>query len=188
MYKVFLQVDEDEDINNVRELFSQEHFQVLQCRFWELDMDHDFLITKDEFAKQEGHALSRKAVDRIFDQIPKKLKRTDGLMNQEDFVCFMLAEEDKTTLRSLKYWFKVIDLDDNGLISPKEMDQFQSEQYRRMEYLNNESVVFEDVMCQMTDMLKPDKEMIFSIADFRKNIELSSAFFNSLVNLNKFVA
>lgn len=34
-------------------------------------------------------------------------------MGYEDFVWFMLCEEDKTTLRALEYWFKVIDLDDN---------------------------------------------------------------------------
>lgn len=29
---------------------------------------------------------------------------------------FVLAEEDKTTLTSIEYWFKVIDLDCNGII------------------------------------------------------------------------
>jgi len=29
LHKIFLQVDEEEDINNVRELFSYEHFYVL---------------------------------------------------------------------------------------------------------------------------------------------------------------
>lgn len=80
----------------------------------------------------------------------------------------MLAEEDKSNPRSLEQWFKVIDLDENGLICPKEMIQFQSEQQRRMEYLNNESIVFEDIMCQLTDMIKPAKNMVFTIADFKK--------------------
>jgi len=46
-----------------------------------LDQDHDFLITKDEFAKYEGHALSRKAVDRIFAQVPKKFSGQNELMS-----------------------------------------------------------------------------------------------------------
>lgn len=102
----------------------------------------------------------------------------------------MLAEEDKSNPRSLEQWFKVIDLDENGLICPKEMIQFQSEQQRRMEYLNNESIVFEDIMCQLTDMIKPAKNMVFTIADFKKktNKEQTSVFFNSLINLNKFIA
>jgi serine/threonine-protein phosphatase 2A regulatory subunit B'' len=48
-------------------------------------------------------------------------------MNYEDFVWFMLSEEDKTTLRSLQYWFKVIDLDDNNIITPHEMEHFYEE-------------------------------------------------------------
>ena len=37
-------------------------------------------------------------------------------MSYEDFVWFMLCEEDKTSFRSLKYWFTVVDLDSNGII------------------------------------------------------------------------
>ena len=110
----FLQLSTEKDINVVRQYFSYEHFYVLYCRFWELDTDHDFLIDKEDFARYEGHALSRKAVDRIFEQVPRKFKsNTKDKMGYEDFVWFMLSEEDKTTLRSLEYWFKVIDLDDN---------------------------------------------------------------------------
>jgi serine/threonine-protein phosphatase 2A regulatory subunit B'' len=64
---VLFNVAGEDDINKVREYFSYEHFYVLYCRFWELDTDHDFLIDKDDFSRYEGHALSRKAVERIFD-------------------------------------------------------------------------------------------------------------------------
>lgn len=64
---VFFNVAAEEDINKIREYFSYEHFYVLYCRFWELDTDHDFLIDKEDFSRYEGHALSRKAVDRIFE-------------------------------------------------------------------------------------------------------------------------
>ena len=75
---------------------------MLYCRFWELDTDHDFLIDKEDFSRYEGHALSRKAVDRIFSQIPRKFKSSqEGKMGYEDFVWFMLSEEDKTTPRAL---------------------------------------------------------------------------------------
>ena len=72
--KTLREVDEEEDINKVRDYFSYEHFYVLYCRFWELDNDHDFLIDKDDFSRYEGYALSRKTMDRIFEQIPRKFK------------------------------------------------------------------------------------------------------------------
>lgn len=65
--EIFWQVAREEDINKIRQYFSYEHFYVLYCRFWELDTDHDFLIDKEDFSRYEGHALSRKAVDRIFE-------------------------------------------------------------------------------------------------------------------------
>lgn len=43
------QLDEEDDINRVLEFFSYEHFYVLYCKFWELDQDHDFFISKDVF-------------------------------------------------------------------------------------------------------------------------------------------
>jgi len=60
-------VANEDDINKVRNYFSYEHFYVLYCRFWELDTNHDFFIDKEDFSRYEGHALSRKAVDRIFE-------------------------------------------------------------------------------------------------------------------------
>lgn len=66
LMEVLFQVEKEDDINKIRRYFSYEHFYVLYCRFWELDADHDFLIDKEDFSRYEGHALSRKAVDRIF--------------------------------------------------------------------------------------------------------------------------
>lgn len=68
-------------------------------------------------------------------------------MSYEDFVYFMLCEEDKTTIQSLNYWFKVIDLDDNNVITPCEMDYFYEEQVHRLEYLNHEPILFVDLLC-----------------------------------------
>ena len=43
----FQLVDEEEDINKVTRYFSYEHFYVLYCRFWELDHDRDYRITRE---------------------------------------------------------------------------------------------------------------------------------------------
>ena len=102
LFDVLMKVSTEDDINKILRYFSYEHFYVLYCRFWELDTDHDFFIDKEDFSRYEGHALSRKAVDRIFEQIPRKFKSEQKeKMSYEDFVWFMLSEEDKTTLRSL---------------------------------------------------------------------------------------
>lgn len=61
---------------------------MIYCKFWELDGDHDFHITKEDFSRYSSHCLSRKAVDRIFDQVPRKFRSAQpGKMSYEDFIC-----------------------------------------------------------------------------------------------------
>jgi serine/threonine-protein phosphatase 2A regulatory subunit B'' len=180
--------DEEEDINKVLRYFSYEHFYVIYCKFWELDTDHDFLIDKENLIKYGNHALTYRIVDRIFTQVPRKFTcKIEGKMAYEDFVYFMLAEEDKTAGPSLEYWFKCIDLDGNGVVTRNEMQFFYEEQLHRMECMAQEPVQFEDILCQVVDMISPENGDFVTIRDFR-GCRLSGHVFNILFNLNKFMA
>ena len=48
----------DDDINNVRQYFSYEHFYVIYCTFFELDNtrepDKELFINKESFSKYDG--------------------------------------------------------------------------------------------------------------------------------------
>jgi serine/threonine-protein phosphatase 2A regulatory subunit B'' len=192
-------VDENDDINTVHQFFSYEHFYVLYCKFWELDTDRDFLLSRDDLLRYGGHALTRHTIDRVFEQAGRQfLCTTKGKMGFEDFVFFMLAEEDKTNLPAIRYWFNVVDLDSDGVIRPHEMRAFYDEQMHRMECLGHELVTFDDIYTQMCDLvgLRPlvtggtfDE---FTLLDFTRHgpdhMMLCGNFFNMLFNLNKFVA
>ncbi|KAK1266122.1 hypothetical protein QJS04_geneDACA015277 [Acorus gramineus] len=180
--------DEEEDINKVLRYFSYEHFYVIYCKFWELDTDHDFLIDRENLIRYGNHALTYRIVDRIFSQVPRKFtSKVEGKMGYEDFVYFMLSEEDKSSEPSLEYWFRCIDLDGNGVLTPNEMQFFYEEQLHRMECMAQEPVLFEDILCQMVDMVGPEKETHFTLRDL-KGCKLSGNVFNILFNLNKFMA
>ncbi|KAL8166442.1 hypothetical protein V2J09_007941 [Rumex salicifolius] len=180
--------DEEEDINKVLRYFSYEHFYVIYCKFWELDTDHDLLIDKENLMRYGNHALTYRIVDRIFSQVPRKFKSTvDGKMGYEDFVYFILAEEDKSSEPSLEYWFRCIDLDGNGILTRNEMQFFYEEQLHRMECMAQEAVLFEDILCQMIDMIKPEDDSAVTLRDV-KGSKLSGSVFNILFNLNKFMA
>jgi len=109
-------------------------------------------------------------------------------MSYEDFVWFMLCEEDKTSKRSLRYWFDIIDLDQNGIITPYEMEYFYEELVTRLENLNHEPILFVDLLCQMNDMISPLKEGNFSFEEIIRKKEIVGIFFNSLCNLTKFIS
>lgn len=48
-----------------------------------------------------------------------------------------------------------MDLDCNGVITSNEMRYFYEEQLHRMECMAQEPVLFEDIVCQMCDMIRP---------------------------------
>ena len=181
-------VDEEEDINKVLRYFSYEHFYVIYCRFWELDGDHDFLIDKEDLLRYGNHALTYRVVDRVFAEAPRKFTSgVKGKMGYEDFCWFILSEEDKSTAPSLEYWFRCVDLDGDGALVPNECKWFYEEQLQRMECLNQEPVLWEDILCQVSDMLSPETNGRVTMRDLRRS-KLSGNFFNILFNLNKFVA
>ncbi|CAN1192880.1 Serine/threonine protein phosphatase 2A regulatory subunit B''alpha [Linum perenne] len=135
-----------------------------------------------------NRCLTYRIVDRIFSQVPRKFtSNVEGKMNYEDFVYFILSEEDKSSEPSLEYWFKCIDLDGNGVLTSNEMQYFYEEQLHRMGCMSQETVPFEDILCQIVDMISPEKEGYITLRDLKRS-KLSGNIFNILFNLNKFMA
>lgn len=183
------QLADHDDIKMVRDYFSYEHFYVIYCTFWELDTDHDFLLDKDDLLKYDGHALSRRTVDRIFSETPTKFtSAVPGKMGYEDFIRFLLCDQDRQTDRSMEYWFHMFDLDGDGCIRDHEMRYFYEEQAQRMECLNYDTIPFKDIMCQMNDRISPKSEGQFKLADFKRRRKFAGTFFSLFSSLNKFLA
>jgi len=107
-------------------------------------------------------------------------------LGYHDFIWLLLSEEDKTSDTAINYWFRAIDLDDDGYITPYEMEFFYKEQLHRMDCLAQEVVQFEDILCQMTDMVKPAREGYVTVLDL-KSCKQAGVFFNVLFNLTKFI-
>ena len=68
------------------------------------------------------------------------------------------------------------------------LQYFYEEQLHRMECLSQEPVLFEDVLCQIHDMVQPAEEGIFTLQDLKRQKSLAGILFNILFNLNKFIA
>ncbi len=48
-------LQEEDDINQITDYFSYEHFYVVYCKFWELDVDHDLFIDPKDLARYNDH-------------------------------------------------------------------------------------------------------------------------------------
>jgi serine/threonine-protein phosphatase 2A regulatory subunit B'' len=135
----------------VRSLLSYEHFFVIYCRFYELDQRREFRISKADIMRNDSFGYSKRAIDRVF----SLLGGDPDYMCYEDFVWFLLSEEDKTTDQSLEYFFNVLDLDGDGRLTPYELSYFYADHIPRLQASNQEMVLFEDLLCQFCDMIRP---------------------------------
>ncbi len=143
------------------------------------------------------NALTEHIVDRIIETRMTKSDAPRGKMSYEDFIWFCLSEEDKTTPTSLEYWFRLIDIDGDGVITRYEIEYFFSQQIERMKQIDAQPVLMDDVLTQMyvyidcytnidrTDMIKPADPNNITLRDIKAS-KMSHIFFNILYNLNKF--
>ncbi|XP_059536492.1 serine/threonine-protein phosphatase 2A regulatory subunit B'' subunit beta isoform X4 [Myotis daubentonii] len=180
-------LEEEADINQLTEFFSYEHFYVIYCKFWELDTDHDLLIGQQDLARHNDHAISTKMIERIFSgAVTRGRKVQEGKISYADFVWFLISEEDKRTPTSIEYWFRCMDLDGDGALSMFELEHFYEEQSRRLEGLGIEALPFEDCLCQMLDLVRPQSPGRITLRDL-KRCRLAHVFFDTFFNVEKYL-
>ncbi|XP_038050296.1 serine/threonine-protein phosphatase 2A regulatory subunit B'' subunit beta-like isoform X1 [Patiria miniata] len=181
-------LEEEDDINQILDYFSYEHFYVVYCKFWELDTDHDLFIDKKDLSRHNDHALSSRIIDRIFSPgavlSPESVR--EGRMSYAEFVAFLLSEEDKKTPMSIEYWFRCMDMDGDGYLSMYELEYFYEEQINKMEALGIETLPFQDCLCQLLDLVKPQRPDRISLRDL-KQCKLAYIFYDTLFNLEKYL-
>lgn len=61
-------------------------------------------------------------------------------------------------LSSIEYWFRCMDTDGDGVLSMYELEYFYEEQCERMERMGIEPLPFQDLLCQMLDLVKPENQ------------------------------
>jgi hypothetical protein len=183
------QVDVMEEINSVLNFFSYEHFYVLYCRFWELDEDKDLHLSPKDLERYapEG-CLNPAIIDRVFKGYGRRLTSgVPGKMNYEDFVYFCLSEEDKSSPRSIRYWFRILDIDGDGILSGYELETFYNFTKQRMIAITSECIQFPDVMCQIRDMLPFENTEGPSLADLLHYPQSAFVALNMITNVAKFL-
>uniref|UniRef100_T1J4V3 EF-hand domain-containing protein n=1 Tax=Strigamia maritima TaxID=126957 RepID=T1J4V3_STRMM len=180
-------LEEEDDINQITDYFSYEHFYVIYCKFWELDKDHDLYIDKSDLSRHNDHAISSRMIERIFSgAVTRGRNQKEQKMSYTEFVWFLMSEEDKRHPTSIEYWFRCMDLDGDGYLSMYELEYFYEEQLQRMEALGIETLPFKDCLCQMLDMIRPKTPGLISLSDL-KRCRMTSIFFDTFFNLEKYL-
>ncbi|XP_065436881.1 serine/threonine-protein phosphatase 2A regulatory subunit B'' subunit beta isoform X5 [Chrysemys picta bellii] len=181
-------LEEEADINQLTEYFSYEHFYVIYCKFWELDTDHDLYIDPKDLARHNDHAISNRMIERIFSGAVTRGRKAqkEGKLSYADFVWFLISEEDKKTPTSIEYWFRCMDLDGDGALSMYELEYFYEEQCQKLDNMAIEPLPFEDCLCQMLDLVKPQCDEKITLHDLKK-CKLANVFFDTFFNIEKYL-
>ncbi|XP_073088450.1 serine/threonine-protein phosphatase 2A regulatory subunit B'' subunit alpha isoform X2 [Manis javanica] len=181
-------LEEEEDINQITDYFSYEHFYVIYCKFWELDSDHDLYISQADLSRYNDQASSNRIIERIFSGAVTRGKtvQKEGRMSYADFVWFLISEEDKRNPTSTEYWFRCMDVDGDGVLSMYELEYFYEEQCDRMEAMGIEPLPFHDLLCQMLDLVKPANDGKITLRDL-KRCRMAHIFYDTFFNLEKYL-
>lgn len=195
---VALDTHASEDINFEGKYFSYEHFYVISVRFAELDDDGDGLLSVDDLMRYGSGCLVPAAAERIFAMRWTGLQtatHTRPAMDYADFVRFILAEEDKSSATALSFWFAVLDVDGDGVVSPCDMEHFYAQQAARLQHCGHDPARFSDILCQLHDAVKPaarDRPLSsrrpsgFTRSDLHRSKQCGLVA-NTLTNLTKFL-
>ncbi|KAM6912334.1 serine/threonine-protein phosphatase 2A regulatory subunit B'' subunit alpha isoform 1-T1 [Xenentodon cancila] len=181
-------LEEEDDINQITDYFSYEHFYVIYCKFWELDTDHDLYIDPKDLGRYNDHSSSNRIIERLFSGAVTRgnAVQREGRMSYAEFVWFLISEEDKKNPTSIEYWFRCMDMDGDGVLSMFELEYFYEEQCERMERMGIEPLPFQDLLCQMLDLVKPENPGKITLGDL-KRCRMAHIFFDTFFNLEKYL-
>ncbi|OMH81406.1 Serine/threonine-protein phosphatase 2A regulatory subunit B'' subunit alpha, partial [Zancudomyces culisetae] len=181
-------------------VFSYKHFYVIFCSFYELDEDKDGYICGKNLKRYFDGALPKRVISRILNGKgkPKASLVVEGdggekrhkkkAMDYGDFVWFLVAEIDKGSETAVGYWFRILDLDEDGILSLYELEYFYEEICQKMEIDNNgEKITLADITCQLIDMVRPKEIGKVTVSDMKKlKYDLRPIFFDAFINLYRF--
>uniref|UniRef100_A0A3Q4BAV5 EF-hand domain-containing protein n=1 Tax=Mola mola TaxID=94237 RepID=A0A3Q4BAV5_MOLML len=180
-------LEEEDDINQITDYFSYEHFYVIYCKFWELDTDHDLYIDPKDLSRYNDHGNGSSTAQCLFHLVSRgNAVQREGRMSYAEFVWFLISEEDKKNPTSIEYWFRCMDTDGDGVLSMFELEYFYEEQCERMERMGIEPLPFQDLLCQMLDLVKPENQGKITLSDL-KRCRMAHIFFDTFFNLEKYL-
>lgn len=173
-------VDVAADVSDVLDFFSYEHFYVLFTKFWAIDVDETGAPTIDQLTEYDDFRIAPHLVKRLVNLIPTNTH--NGTISFTDFVYFVNAVEDKSSETALRLWFKVCDLDENGIISLAEIHDLYRGQKIKMAQSGMDPVKFKLILSQLVDIVDDTNVTIHALRRSGK----WATFFNIIADFKKF--
>jgi hypothetical protein len=186
---IFLSLENTKDVITSPDYFDYMSYYIILCKFCELDTDRDRYISKEDLRRYNNGTLSERMIERIFEVCRFNSNRyiyNPDVLSFQDFVWFILAEEDKTTRQSITLWFKCLDIHDRHYLTPDDLWYWYREMNTKMSLNTNYTIPFEHVFAQLVDMIHPQEPNKITLADITRS-GIASPFFNMLFSWQRFL-
>ncbi|KAI8620183.1 hypothetical protein BC830DRAFT_1100636 [Chytriomyces sp. MP71] len=103
-------------------------------------------------------------------------------LGYKEFIAFILSVEEKTSDSALDYWFRVLDLDGDGVLSLLELETFWEHQHMR---LPEQYTVF-DFFSLILDLIRPSATSL-TLMDLKRNRNAAALFLDFLLDSRKHI-
>lgn len=168
--------------------FARSAWQVYGC-YLKLDVDHNGMLSQGEFLRFNGGSLTETFVNHLFQEY-RMYEAQDGEMEMDykTFLDFILAMENKSAPESVRYLFKVLDMEHVGYLSVFTLTYFFRAVHEKMMELGHDvhAIKIEDVVRnEIFDMVKPEQPDRITIEDLIR-CKCAHTVFSILIDVNGF--
>jgi len=139
------------------------------------------MLSRSELLAYGTGTLTAAFVDRVF----QECLTYGGEMDYKTYLDFVLALENRREPQALTYFFRILDVRQEGSINTFVFNYFFRDILKQMEKLNQEPVHFEDVKDEIFDMVRPKDPYKISLQDLI-NSGQGDTVVSILIDLNGF--
>jgi len=130
-------------------------------QYLNLDKDHNGMLSRSELLSYGTGTLTPAFVDRVF----QECLTYGGEMDYKTYLDFVLALENRREPQALSYFFRILDVKQEGSLNMFALNYFFRDIIKQMERLNQDPVKFEDVKDEIFDMVRPRDPLRIRLQD-----------------------
>lgn len=140
--------------------FSVQYTLRVYDHYLRLDLDRNGMLRKQELSRYSG-GLVNIFVDRLFEEY----QTFEGEMDYKTFLDFVLAMENKKTIPSLQYFFRILDVYKKGALDTFVINMFFRAVISKLESKEKYGFKVDDVKDEIWDMAKPKCQYAITLED-----------------------
>ena len=173
----FLFIERQDNIYHVKDqVFGSDDFMIMHDEFLLLSEGEDY-ITVENFRSHVGYDVSNLFINRLCKSCH------EGKIRYTDFVTFLLANADPFHPKSIEYFFRLLDVDDDGILSLHDVELLYHEIEEMSQELDAPVPDFQNFICMMLDAIRPKNKHCFTVSDLKRS-HLAPLFIVCLINVS----